>query len=108
MSTYGTTGIRSSFDPSTANYIRNVKRIVGSSLPIAIGFGISKPEHAKFMIDAGADAIIVASAITNIIRLHTLNERKKKKNNTQDKRMRDMLMEISDFVSAMRSACMTY
>jgi hypothetical protein len=36
-----------------------------------------------------------------------LNERKKK-NNTQDKRMRDMLMEISDFVSAMRSACMTY
>jgi tryptophan synthase alpha chain len=108
ISTYGTTGIRSSFDPSTANYIRNVKRIVGSSLPIAIGFGISKPEHAKFMIDAGADAIIVASAITNIIRLHTLNERKKKKNNTQDKRMRDMLMEISDFVSAMRSACMTY
>jgi tryptophan synthase alpha chain len=108
ISTYGTTGIRSSFEPSTANYIRNVKRLVGSSLPIAIGFGISKPEHAKFMIDAGADAIIVASTITNIIRLHTLNERKKKKNNTQDKRMRDMLMEISDFVSAMRSACMTY
>jgi tryptophan synthase alpha chain len=107
ISTYGTTGIRSSFDPSTANYIRNAKRIVGSSLPLAIGFGISKPEHAKFMIDAGADAIIAASAITNIIRLHTLYEGKKK-NNTQDKRMKDMLREINDFVSAMKSACMTY
>ena len=106
ISTYGTTGIRSSFDPSTANYIRNVKRIVGSSLPIAIGFGISKPEHAKFMIDAGADAIIVASAITNIIRLHTSHE--VRKNNTRDKRMKDMLKEINDFVSAMKGACMGY
>jgi tryptophan synthase alpha chain len=106
ISTYGTTGIRSSFDPSTANYIRSVKRIVGSSLPIAIGFGISKPEHAKFMIDAGADAIIVASAITNIIRLHTLHE--VRKNNTRDKRVKDMLNEINDFVSAMKGACMGY
>ena len=106
ISTYGTTGIRSSFDRSTANYVRNTKRIVGASFPIAIGFGISKPEHAKLMIDAGADAIIVASAITNIIRLHTLQERKK--NNTRDKRMKDILREINDFVSAMKSACMTY
>ena len=106
ISTYGTTGIRSSFDPSTANYIKSAKRIVGSSLPIAIGFGISKPEHAKFMIDAGADAIIVASAITNIIRLHTSGEGKK--NNTKEKRVKDMLMEINDFVFAMKRACMSY
>jgi tryptophan synthase alpha chain len=106
ISTYGTTGIRSSFDSSTASYIRNTKRIVvasssSSSLPIAVGFGISKPQHAKSMIDAGADAIIVASAITNIIRLHTLRKKENKK-----KVMKEMLKEIYDFVSAMKSACM--
>ena len=58
------------------------------------------------MIGAGADAIIVASAITNIIRLHTLHGWKK--NNTKEKRVRDMLREINDFVSAMKSACMGY
>jgi tryptophan synthase alpha chain len=105
ISTFGTTGIRSSFDSSTASYIRNTKRIVASSssssLPIAVGFGISKPQHAKSMIDAGADAIIVASAITNIIRLHTLRKKENKK-----KMMKEMLKEIYDFVSAMKSACM--
>ncbi|HJU34921.1 MAG TPA: tryptophan synthase subunit alpha [Nitrososphaera sp.] len=109
ISTYGTTGIRSSFDPSTASYIRNTKRMVASfsssssssSLPIAVGFGISKPEHAKSMIDAGADAIIVASAITNIIRLYTLRKKENKK-----MMRKEMLKEIYDFVSAMKSACM--
>jgi tryptophan synthase alpha chain len=103
ISTYGTTGIRNSFDPSTGSYIRNTKRIVASStssIPIAVGFGISKPEHAKSMIDAGADAIIVASAITNIIRLYTLRKKETKK-----KMMKEMLREISDFVYVMKSAC---
>lgn len=110
ISTYGTTGIRSSFDPSTASYIRNTKRMVASSpsspsssssLPIAVGFGISKPEHAKSMVDAGADAIIVASAITNIIRLYKLRKKENKK-----MMRKEMLKEIYDFVSAMKSACM--
>jgi tryptophan synthase alpha chain len=106
ISTYGTTGVRSSFDPSTANYIKRAKSIVGSSLPIAIGFGISKPQHARFMIDAGADAIIVASAITNIIRLQTLDEGNKKR--LKEKRMKDMLSEINDFVSSMKRPCLSY
>jgi tryptophan synthase alpha chain len=105
ISTYGTTGIRSSFDPSTANYIRSAKRIVGSSLPIAVGFGISKPQHARFMIDEGADAIIVASAIKNIIRLYTSDEGKKKR--LKEKRMKDMLSEIDGFISSMKRACMS-
>jgi tryptophan synthase alpha chain len=67
ISTFGTTGIRSSFDPSVAEYVRRVKKVVGSNVPIAVGFGISKPDHVRFMIDAGADAVIVASAIVNIL-----------------------------------------
>jgi tryptophan synthase alpha chain len=109
ISTYGTTGIRNSFDPSTVNYIRNAKRIVGPSLPIAVGFGISKPEHAKFMVDAGADAIIVASAIINIIRLHEMHDKKRKgKKTIKEKKVKDMLREISGFISSMKDACMRY
>ena len=108
ISTYGTTGIRDSFDRSTAGYIRNARRIVGPSLPIAVGFGISKPQHAKFMINAGADAIIVASAIINIIRLYEMHQKNKKKDSKsiKEKRMKDLLAHIDDFVSSMKEACM--
>ncbi len=114
ISTYGTTGIRNHFDPSTVDYIRNAKRIVGPSLPIAVGFGISKPEHVKFMIDAGADAIIVASAIINIIRLRKMQEKNKKKKKRgkksakEKKKAKAMLTEINDFVSSMKDACMRH
>ena len=63
VSVYRTTGIRDSFDISfIERYINNVRRILREEeatilLPIAIGFGISKPEHAKLMIDAWADAV---------------------------------------------------
>ena len=104
VSVYGTTGIRDSFEASfVANYIKNVKRIINdeeeaTSLHVAIGFGISKPEHAKMMIDAGADAVIIASAITNII-IHSHFPQKENKN----KAKKDMLNEISNFVKAMKN-----
>lgn len=91
ISTYGTTGIRSSFDPSVGDYIRRVKGLVGSAVPIAVGFGISKPEHVRFMIDAGADAVIVASAIVNIL--------EKNKSKTR------ALAEIEKFVAALSREC---
>ena len=98
VSTYGTTGIRNSFDQSTASYIKNTKRVIGSSLPIAVGFGISKPEHAKFMIKAGADAVIIASAIINIMKTYIFDTK-----NTEKKK--EMMKYISNFVSTMKSAC---
>ena len=100
ISTYGTTGIRNSFDLSCASYIKNSKRVVGSSLPIAVGFGISKPEHAKFMIKAGADAIIVASAIINMMKIYASDRKNAKKK-------KEMLKDISNFVSIMKNACRT-
>ncbi|KKK80059.1 hypothetical protein LCGC14_2827270, partial [marine sediment metagenome] len=37
-------------------------------LPPECGFGISQPEHASAIIDAGADGVIIGSAIVNIIK----------------------------------------
>jgi tryptophan synthase alpha chain len=37
-------------------------------IPLAVGFGVSKPEHVKRLISAGADGVIVGSAFVNLIR----------------------------------------
>ena len=37
---------------------------------MAVGFGVSKPAHAKGIMAAGADGVIVGSAFVNIIRKH--------------------------------------
>ncbi|GIU71531.1 MAG: tryptophan synthase subunit alpha [Candidatus Nitrosocaldaceae archaeon] len=65
VSVYGTTGIRSRFEDYTRKAIVRVKKY--SKLPVGVGFGVSKPEHVRFMIDAGADAVIVGSAFIKAI-----------------------------------------
>jgi tryptophan synthase alpha chain len=67
VSVYGITGARSSFQKYTFNTIRKVKQAAGDKVPVAVGFGISRPSHAKIMIAAGAEGIIVGSAIINKI-----------------------------------------
>ena len=61
----GVTGARSDIETNTINLIKNVKS--HTDLPIAVGFGISKPAHVNNVINAGSDGAIVASAIINII-----------------------------------------
>ena len=46
--------------------IKTVKQITNNN-NIAVGFGISDRSHVKLMIDAGADGVIVGSAIVNLI-----------------------------------------
>jgi tryptophan synthase alpha chain len=60
----GVTGARSDIKTSTVELIRRVK--IRTDLPLAVGFGISKPEHVKNVIKSGADGAIVASAIIDI------------------------------------------
>ncbi len=67
VSRFGVTGAQSSVADSTVQLIRRVKPITASKVPLAVGFGISKPEHVKRVIEAGADAAIVGSAFINII-----------------------------------------
>jgi tryptophan synthase alpha chain len=69
ISVYGTTGERQGFDKYTIESIKRVKKVTGAEdLPLAVGFGISNPQHVKYMIDAGADAVIIGSAIIKKIK----------------------------------------
>ncbi|MGH9980671.1 MAG: tryptophan synthase subunit alpha [Nitrososphaeraceae archaeon] len=69
ISVYGTTGERQGFDKYTIESIKRVKKVTASEdIPLAVGFGISNPQHVKYMIDAGADAVIIGSAIIKKIK----------------------------------------
>jgi tryptophan synthase alpha chain len=38
-----------------------------SSLPVAVGFGVSRPAHVRAIARAGADGVIVASALVDAL-----------------------------------------
>jgi tryptophan synthase alpha chain len=99
VSVYGITGMRKSFEKYTFDNIRNVKRIVRSTnvaatanIPVIVGFGINTPEHAKLILDSGADGIIVASKLIDKIKESRNNEAQ-------------MLQQLKAFVSGMKKAC---
>ncbi|MGV8144502.1 MAG: tryptophan synthase subunit alpha [Methanothermobacter sp.] len=83
----GITGARTNLESSTVELISRVKE--HSNLPLAVGFGISKPEHVRSVIDAGSDGAIVASALLNII-----------SHNLQDKEI--MLKEMGAFAQELK------
>jgi tryptophan synthase alpha chain len=60
----GITGSRDSVPQEALGLVRRMKRI--SSIPIVIGFGISRPEHADAYEEAGADGVIVGSRIVEL------------------------------------------
>jgi len=60
----GTTGARADFSDQTAE---SLERIAEWDVPKAVGFGISTGEHAQRVIEAGADGVIVGSALVDIV-----------------------------------------
>ncbi|MCW4004778.1 MAG: tryptophan synthase subunit alpha [Candidatus Bathyarchaeota archaeon] len=67
VSHYGVTGAKTTVEESTVELIKRVAPFTAGKIPLAVGFGISKPEHVKTVIAAGADAAIVGSAFIKII-----------------------------------------
>jgi tryptophan synthase alpha chain len=67
VSRYGVTGTKTTVEDSTIQLIKRILPFTAGKIPLAVGFGISKPEHVKKVIAAGADAAIVGSAFINII-----------------------------------------
>jgi len=63
----GITGAEKGFDKNVINYLKTVRKHF--SIPIALGFGISKKEHIKQM-EGIADMAVVGSAILDIINSH--------------------------------------
>jgi tryptophan synthase alpha chain len=90
VSVYGITGARNSFEEYTLSTIKAVKEVAGAKVPVAVGFGISTPAHAKSMIDAGADGVIVGSAIIDKI---------------SDPSGKKMLQDLENFARSMKKAC---
>ena len=52
---------------STIQLVKRVQPFTAGKIPLAVGFGVSKPEHVKKLISAGADGVIVGSAFVNIV-----------------------------------------
>ncbi len=91
VSRFGVTGAQSAVADTTVELIKKVQPFTAGKVPLAVGFGISKPEHVKRVIDAGADAAIVGSAFINII----------------EKNTKDMLEELEQTAAALKAATKT-
>jgi tryptophan synthase alpha chain len=65
VSLVGVTGALTSLPPQVARLVRDVK--AGSPIPVAVGFGVSRPAHVKSLAKAGADGVIVASALVDAL-----------------------------------------
>ncbi|MGQ0535287.1 MAG: tryptophan synthase subunit alpha, partial [Methanobacteriota archaeon] len=63
VSSYGTTGVRDELAAETQEVVRRVRRVAPRDVPIAVGFGVSKAAQVRELSDAGADGVIVGSAL---------------------------------------------
>lgn len=65
VSLVGVTGARTSLPPTVRSLVSSVQAV--SPVPVAVGFGVSKPAHVKALAAAGADGVIVASALVDAL-----------------------------------------
>ena len=64
ISRLGVTGARETIADGAEEMVRRIRAV--SALPIALGFGISKPEHVR-SVGQWADAAVVGSALVSVI-----------------------------------------
>ena len=65
VSLVGVTGARTSLPADVARLVRDVRAL--SPVPVGVGFGVSKPAHVRALAKAGADGVIVASALVDAL-----------------------------------------
>jgi len=94
VSVLGTTGARSNVSREALQLVRHVKK--ATFLPIAVGFGISKPSHVRAFRAAGADGVIVGSGIVNIYSRYIEGGKIKE---------REALSDVARFAKGMVSMC---
>ncbi|MCW3998502.1 MAG: tryptophan synthase subunit alpha [Candidatus Bathyarchaeota archaeon] len=70
VSQFGVTGTRETLQDSTVRLIKKILPKTTGYIPLAVGFGISKPEHAKLIIQSGSEGVIVGSAFVKIVEKH--------------------------------------
>ena len=89
VSVLGVTGSRDKLSDTVEDLVGKLKKL--TSIPVCVGFGISKAEHAATVAKAGADGVIIGSKIVGLIE-NNLNDPKK------------MLADISTFLSEVKEA----
>lgn len=89
VSVLGTTGQRQELSDLIVPLIGRLKAI--AKAPICVGFGISAPQHAQQVAQAGADGVIVGSRLVKIIEDNLDNKDK-------------LLSEVRQFICQMRAA----
>jgi tryptophan synthase alpha chain len=65
VSLVGVTGARTALPKTVCRLVRDV--VADSPVPVAVGFGVSKPAHVRAIAKAGADGVIVASALVDAL-----------------------------------------
>ena len=65
VSLVGVTGARAALPRTVGRLVRDVT--TSSPVPVAVGFGVSKPAHVRAIASAGADGVIVASALVDAL-----------------------------------------
>jgi len=88
VSVLGVTGSREKLSGTVEGLVGKLKNL--TDVPVCVGFGISKPEHAVATASAGADGVIIGSKIVGLIEDNLENREKS-------------LAEISAFLSEIKS-----
>ncbi len=89
VSLLGVTGSRDELSDTIEGLISKLKKL--TNVPVCVGFGISKPEHAATIVRAGADGVIIGSKIVDLIERNLSNKDK-------------CLSEISAFLTEIKNA----
>jgi tryptophan synthase alpha chain len=89
VSLLGVTGSRERLSDTVEDLVGKLKRL--TSVPVCVGFGISKAEHAATVASTGADGVIIGSKIVQLIEDNLDNKEK-------------MLAEILTFLSDVKIA----
>jgi len=90
MNVEGVTGARESITTSTLKQVQRVRK--HTDIPLMAGFGISRREHAKAVVQAGADGAIAGSVYAKIYEKHLEDPEKS-------------LSEIEKLASDLKAGC---
>ena len=89
VSVLGVTGARAQLGEMIQPMVKQLKQ--ETEVPVCVGFGVSTPAHARQLAQAGADGVIVGSAVVNIV----------EKNPSCDVKGK---AELTQFMTALREA----
>ncbi|MFZ0742066.1 MAG: tryptophan synthase subunit alpha [Nitrososphaeraceae archaeon] len=91
VSIFGITGTRLGYEKYTFHNIRKIKKITQGRIPIAVGFGISRPDQIVSIVESGADAVILGSSLIDRIKVAANHKL--------------MLNDLQNFVRQLRDVC---